>query len=101
MDHLAQATTDHNTQHVIKSTRRADSTHSNLTATAKLPPLNGHLVGPRLAVVEPGGDSPSLQGVIVVYHPRVLVAVGRSCLWIAWRGAVVLSPTRYPLIQAS
>ena len=42
MDHLAQATTDHNTQYVIKSTRRADSTHSNLTATAKLPPLNGH-----------------------------------------------------------
>ena len=43
MDHLAQATTDHNMQHVIKSTRRAGSTHSNLTATAKLPPLNGHL----------------------------------------------------------
>ena len=42
MDHLAQATTDHNMQYVIKSTRRADSTHSNLTATAKLPPLNGH-----------------------------------------------------------
>ena len=42
MDHLAQATTDHNTQYVIKSTRRADSTHSNFTATAKLPPLNGH-----------------------------------------------------------
>jgi hypothetical protein len=42
MDHLAQATTDHNMQYAIKSTRRADSTHSNLTATAKLPPLNGH-----------------------------------------------------------
>jgi hypothetical protein len=31
MDHLAQATTDHNMQYAI-----------NLTATAKLPPLNGH-----------------------------------------------------------
>jgi hypothetical protein len=44
MDHLAQATTDHNMQYVIKSTRRAGSTHGNYTATAKLkPPLNGHL----------------------------------------------------------
>ena len=28
MDHLAQATTDHNMQYVIKSTHRADSTHA-------------------------------------------------------------------------
>ena len=43
MDHLAQATTDHNMQYVIKSTRRAGSTHGNYIATAKLkPPLNGH-----------------------------------------------------------
>ena len=53
MDHLAQATTDHNMQYVIKSTRRADSTHSNLTATAKLPPLNGHRSGHRRAGLRP------------------------------------------------
>ena len=47
MDHLAQATTDHNMQYMIKSTRRTDSTHSNLTATAKLPPLNGHILTSR------------------------------------------------------
>jgi hypothetical protein len=44
MDHLAQATTDHNMQYAIKPARRAGSTHGNYTATAKpKPPLNGHL----------------------------------------------------------
>jgi hypothetical protein len=43
MDHLAQATTDHNMQYAIKPARRAGSTHGNYTATAKpKPPLNGH-----------------------------------------------------------
>ena len=38
MDHRAQATTDHDMQHVIKSTRRAGSTNGNYTATAKMKP---------------------------------------------------------------
>ena len=46
MDHLAQATTDHNMQYVIKPARRAGSTHGNYIATAKLkPPLNGPVRG--------------------------------------------------------
>ena len=72
MDHLAQATTDHNTQYVIKSTRRAGSTHGNYIATAKLkPPLNGHLLWPgewRRAVISSGTRKLLLAGGLNVLY---------------------------------
>ena len=88
MDHLAQATTDHNMQYVIKPVRRAGSTHGNYTATAKLkPPLNGHKSscrhrgnghgqehqhGQLSPAYQPSGNEPA-KGTTrswIVYHPR-------------------------------
>jgi hypothetical protein len=71
MDHLAQATTDHNMQYVIKSTRRAGSTHGNYTATAKLkPPLNGHVTEAQQTGQRRGDElAEALPGQICSGHP--------------------------------